>query len=197
MVTTSTSAPVSSSKPAMTLSGMVLEFCAAQTVRVVPVRSASWAGQSTGPPESVPVPGSEHPVRASAPAVASASAVRNVFFIEWLLFLLRGVGGEAQGAGGGVGAVRVHGEGAGVGVPGGLPFGEAGGEHGGDGDVAAGEVREAQFGAGGAAAAPDRHERFAFASEGERGPRVGPAGEPGGPVRVPAGDGRAQGLGGR
>src|SRR5690348_2535176 len=148
MVTTSTSAPVSSSNPAITPSGTVLEFCAAQTVRVVPARSASWAGQSAGPPESVPVPGSEHPVRASAPAAASASAVRNGFFIAWLLSLLEGIGGEAQGAGGGVGVVRAHGEGAGVCVPGGLPFGEAGGEDGGDGDVGAREVREAQFGGG-------------------------------------------------
>ncbi len=82
MVCTSTFAPVAASKPSMTLSGVFELFCAAQMVRVVPVRSASCSGQVTGPLLPPPVPGSLHAVRVSTAMTAAAVApVFQVIFI--------------------------------------------------------------------------------------------------------------------
>jgi len=53
MVTTLTLAPVAFWKPSMTDCGVLLEFWAAQMVRVTPSSLVDWDGQAAGP-ESAP-----------------------------------------------------------------------------------------------------------------------------------------------
>ncbi|HZL05215.1 MAG TPA: hypothetical protein VFE45_07315, partial [Coriobacteriia bacterium] len=82
------------SKAAMTDSGVVLEFCAAQIVRVTPLRSAVASGHAAvaaplGPELSVLLTlGSLHAVVSSPTATIAAAAVRYLF-MRLLAFLRR------------------------------------------------------------------------------------------------------------
>src|SRR3954453_18363811 len=87
MVTTLTFAPVAFSKPEMTLSGVLFEFCAAQMVRLTPSSFVSCAGHDALPALPPPEPGSLHPDRTSAAAAAMAAieaAPFQAIFIELL-----------------------------------------------------------------------------------------------------------------
>ncbi len=97
MVTILTVAPVAFSNPLITESAVLFEFCAAQIVSVVPVRSAVCEGQVTEPePVVVPDPGSLQPVRSAAVTAATATAPFHACFMFVLGVRCSSSGGAAR-----------------------------------------------------------------------------------------------------